>query len=107
MINVDEKYQNGSKKKVVIAIGGNAILQKDQIGTYEEQRENIKKTAKNITKDTVDAAKAAGKLITYPVKHPVVGLGTVGGVAYASSNRIDKPDKDRMEMSLRSFKNGN
>ena len=48
MINVDEKYQNGSKKKVVIAIGGNAILQKDQIGTYEEQRENIKKTAKNI-----------------------------------------------------------
>ena len=67
----------------------------------------LKKTAKNITKDTVDAAKAAGKLITYPVKHPVVGLGTVGGVAYASSNRIDKPDKDRMEMSLRSFKNGN
>ena len=48
MINVDEKYQNGSKKKIVIAIGGNAILQKDQIGTYEEQRENIKKTAKNI-----------------------------------------------------------
>ena len=32
----------------MIAIGGNAILQKDQIGTYEEQRENIKKTAKNI-----------------------------------------------------------
>jgi len=48
LINVDEKYQNGSKKKIVIAIGGNAILQKDQIGTYEEQRENIKKTAKNI-----------------------------------------------------------
>jgi len=48
LINADEKYQNGSKKKVVIAIGGNAILQKDQIGTYEEQRENIKKTAKNI-----------------------------------------------------------
>ena len=45
---IDLKYQNGSKKKIVIAIGGNAILQKDQIGTYEEQQENIRKTAKNI-----------------------------------------------------------
>ena len=48
MNSVDKKHQNGSKKKVVIAIGGNAILQKDQIGTYEEQQENIKKTAKSI-----------------------------------------------------------
>ncbi len=40
--------QSGSKKKVVIAIGGNSILQQDQVGTYEEQRENIKKTAKFI-----------------------------------------------------------
>ena len=42
-----KKNQNGSKK-IVIALGGNAILQKDQIGTYEEQQENIKKTAKSI-----------------------------------------------------------
>ena len=39
---------NRINKKVVIALGGNAILQKDQIGTYEEQQENIKKTAKSI-----------------------------------------------------------
>ena len=42
-----KKNQNGSKK-IVIALGGNAILQKDQIGTHEEQQENIKKTAKSI-----------------------------------------------------------
>jgi len=45
--SIGKKNQNGSKK-IVIAIGGNAILQKDQIGTYEEQQENIKKTAKGI-----------------------------------------------------------
>ena len=39
---------NRINKKVVIALGGNAILQKDQIGTHEEQQENIKKTAKSI-----------------------------------------------------------
>ena len=39
---------NRKNKKVVIALGGNAILQKDQIGTHEEQQENIKKTAKSI-----------------------------------------------------------
>ena len=39
---------NRTNKKVVIALGGNAILQKDQIGTHEEQQENIKKTAKSI-----------------------------------------------------------
>ena len=39
---------NRTNKKVVIALGGNAILQKDQIGTHEEQHENIKKTAKSI-----------------------------------------------------------
>ena len=39
---------NRTNKKIVIALGGNAILQKDQIGTHEEQQENIKKTAKSI-----------------------------------------------------------
>ncbi|RLF75038.1 carbamate kinase, partial [Thermococci archaeon] len=34
------------KKRVVIALGGNAILQRGQKGTYEEQMENVKKTAK-------------------------------------------------------------
>jgi len=35
-------------KRVVIALGGNAILQRGQRGTYEEQMENVKKTAKQI-----------------------------------------------------------
>ncbi len=48
MISADKKYQKSSKKKVVIAIGGNAILQKNQIGTFEEQQENTQKTAKDI-----------------------------------------------------------
>ena len=34
MISADKKHQKDSKKKVVIAIGGNAILQKNQIGTF-------------------------------------------------------------------------
>ncbi len=35
-------------KRVVIALGGNAILQRDQKGTYEEQMANVMKTAKQI-----------------------------------------------------------
>ncbi|WP_297507972.1 carbamate kinase [Thermococcus sp.] len=35
-------------KRVVIALGGNAILQRGQKGTYEEQMENVRKTAKQI-----------------------------------------------------------
>jgi len=45
--SIDKKNKNRSKK-IVIAIGGNSILKKDQIGTYEEQQENILKTAKSI-----------------------------------------------------------
>ena len=48
MISAGKKHQKSSKKKVVIAIGGNAILQKNQIGTFEEQQENTQKTAKGI-----------------------------------------------------------
>ncbi|WP_457741994.1 carbamate kinase [Thermococcus sp.] len=35
-------------KRVVIALGGNAILQRGQKGTYEEQMGNVRKTAKQI-----------------------------------------------------------
>ncbi|WP_010479371.1 carbamate kinase [Thermococcus zilligii] len=35
-------------KRVVIALGGNAILQRGQKGTYEEQMENVRKTAEQI-----------------------------------------------------------
>ena len=37
-----------STKKVVVAIGGNAILENGQPGTYEEQFQNITKTARKI-----------------------------------------------------------
>ena len=42
-----KKNQNGSKK-IVIALGGNAILQKDQIGTYEEQQEKYQINGKQV-----------------------------------------------------------
>lgn len=48
MINNEEIIPTKSKKKIVVAIGGNSILQQDQIGTYEEQQENIKIMAKNL-----------------------------------------------------------
>ena len=37
-------------KKIVIALGGNAIKQADQKGSYEEQLDNVLKTAKEIVK---------------------------------------------------------
>jgi len=42
------------KKRVVIALGGNAILQRGQRGTYEEQMENVKKTAKQVVDIILD-----------------------------------------------------
>lgn len=42
------------RKRVVIALGGNAILQRGQKGTYEEQMENVKKTAKQIVDIILD-----------------------------------------------------
>lgn len=42
------------RKRVVIALGGNAILQRGQRGTYEEQMENVRKTAKQIVDITLD-----------------------------------------------------
>ncbi|NJE05422.1 carbamate kinase [Thermococcus sp. M36] len=41
-------------KRVVIALGGNAILQRGQRGTYEEQMENVRKTAKQIVDIILD-----------------------------------------------------
>ncbi|ASJ08020.1 carbamate kinase [Thermococcus siculi] len=41
-------------KRVVIALGGNAILQRGQRGTYEEQMENVMKTAKQIVDIILD-----------------------------------------------------
>ena len=44
-------------KKIVIALGGNAIKQASQKGTYEEQFENVLKTAKEIVKLIKDGFK--------------------------------------------------
>ncbi|NJD98511.1 carbamate kinase [Thermococcus sp. LS1] len=41
-------------KRVVIALGGNAILQRGQKGTYEEQMSNVMKTAKQIVDIILD-----------------------------------------------------
>ena len=41
-------------KRVVIALGGNAILQRGQRGTYEEQMTNVMKTAKQIVDIILD-----------------------------------------------------
>ncbi|MBO8173977.1 MAG: carbamate kinase [Thermococcus sp.] len=42
------------RKRVVIALGGNAILQRGQKGSYEEQMENVRKTAKQIVDIILD-----------------------------------------------------
>lgn len=42
------KHSQNARKKVVVAIGGNAILENDRPGTYEEQVQNIVKTARKI-----------------------------------------------------------
>ena len=42
------------RKRVVIALGGNAILQRGQRGTYEEQMSNVRKTAKQIVEIILD-----------------------------------------------------
>jgi len=41
-------------KRVVIALGGNAILQRGQKGTYEEQMRNVTKTARQIADIILD-----------------------------------------------------
>jgi len=41
-------------KRVVIALGGNAILQRGQKGTYDEQMSNVMKTAKQIVDIILD-----------------------------------------------------
>ncbi len=47
-MSTDRKQASG--KKIVVALGGNAILQSHQSGTYEEQIANVKKAAKEIVK---------------------------------------------------------
>lgn len=48
MVAERENMAVKTKIRIVAALGGNAILQPGQKGTYEEQRVNIKKTAKHL-----------------------------------------------------------
>lgn len=41
-------------RRVVVALGGNAILQRGQRGTYEEQMNNVRKTARQIVEMILD-----------------------------------------------------
>lgn len=66
----------------------------------------LEKEAKNLLKDTGDVFKGLKNVVKYPVKHPIVAAGTVGGVMYAKSDRADLPDSERMKMSLRNYGNG-
>jgi len=45
--NMNKKTKN-NKKLAVVALGGNAILRGDQVGTIEEQEENTSKTIANL-----------------------------------------------------------
>lgn len=67
----------------------------------------LTKLSKNVMKDTGEAVKGLAKVVKYPFKHPIVTATGVGGVVYARSDRMDRPDRDRMDMSLRSYKNEN
>ena len=53
------------KKKLVIAIGGNAILRNEQRGTFEEQAKNISNTAKSIVSIILDQDKYKVVAITH------------------------------------------
>jgi carbamate kinase len=53
------------KKKLVIAIGGNAILRNEQRGTFEEQAKNISNTAKSIVSIILDQHKYKVVAITH------------------------------------------
>ncbi|MBL4656599.1 MAG: hypothetical protein JKX73_01265, partial [Flavobacteriales bacterium] len=39
---------NGDRKLAVVALGGNALLRDDQIGTIEEQEANVTATLKHM-----------------------------------------------------------
>jgi len=65
------------------------------------------KAAKETGHDAKKAAIGLKDVLAFPVKHHYIALGTAGGLMYANSKRMDKPDEDRIDMSLRSFQNEN
>jgi hypothetical protein len=74
----------------------------------KEASDNIEllvKTAKNLLKDTGKALVGLKDVAMYQVKHPLPVIGVAGGAYYLNSDRMNRPDKERIDMSLRSFKN--
>ncbi len=65
----------------------------------------IREKVGKIGTDALAAGKGLKDVLAFPVKHPIVATVPVAGGLYAASSRMDRPDKERMEMSLRSFKN--
>ena len=66
---------------------------------------NLLAKTSGLIKNLGNAAVGLKNVAMFPVKHPIVAAGTVGGGMYLNSKRMDRPDKERMKMSLRSFKN--
>jgi len=60
---------SGSSKRIVIALGGNAILQAHQKGTAEEQLENVSITCRHI----VEMIKEGHKIVITHGNGPQVG----------------------------------
>lgn len=84
----------------------------------DAKAEELTKEAAGHVKRVINAAKETGKdakkaavglkdVLAFPVKHHYIALGTAGGLMYANSKRMDRPDEDRIDMSLRSFQNEN
>lgn len=85
------------------------ILESDSEPLKKEAASKIKeiavKSAKNLPADAWKAVKGAKDVAAFPVKHPLVTLVGAGGLMYANSDRMDKADRDRMDMSLRNYRN--
>jgi len=63
------RAEGSSVKTIVVALGGNAILQRGEKGTAEEQRENVRATAQQI----VSLVKHGHRLVLTHGNGPQVG----------------------------------
>jgi carbamate kinase len=102
-----------SEKLVVIALGGNALLQRSQKGTFEDQYSNVQKTAKKIADLTEGGYKVvlthgngpqvgatllrheAGKGIVPPLPLDACGAETQGFIGYMIQQALRNELKSR------------
>jgi len=76
----------------------------------KEAAGHVKRVIDAAVKTSDDAKKAAiglKDILAFPIKHHYIAAGAAGGLMYANSKRMDIPDEDRADMSLRSFQNEN